>query len=261
MTVAIRNAFISSSLLALSGCGGLHFADTEAPFDGPFPAKLNSAVDPRSYRYDLNALNGNIALYDPSGPTLRAVRPAYPSTGLPKITIIPAEQGQIYKSILTSTANAGVDNPIAKLQLDASHSAQVTVTDVAQSIIEAIPVAEIADVYRKMGTGGTASGTYYVYIRTVTLTDVKTNILTQIDANASGVVGPAFGVNGKVYNESQTDVDDYIITVDAVKLSEIFPNGIDEPTPHSVPVQQLPAKIVDPGPAAPPLPAAPPPAR
>jgi hypothetical protein len=256
----MRYAGILLTLLCLSACG-VKFSDTPIGINLQVPGKLNTVVEPSLYRHNLNALLGNIAIYDPQSKgadsKLRAVRPAYPSGGLPPVTLIPRQNGQFYHSVLTSTAGFSADNPLASLKLDAKHSAEVTVYDVAQSIIESIPVEEIRPVYRNLGVNSAPNGTYYVYIRNVTLVNIKTNVLTEISSSASGVVGPAIGINGKVFNKSQTDIDDYRIIVDMAKLTEIFPSGPDGAAPQQIRLERAQGQIVPPAPTAPPLPSPP----
>ena len=69
--------------LSLSACTGVQFSDTPGyKFDNP-PEKLNSVVDARQYRFNLNALNGYIATYDIAAKTLKPLRTAYPTGGVP----------------------------------------------------------------------------------------------------------------------------------------------------------------------------------
>ena len=100
---------------------------------------------------------------------------------------------------------------------------EVMVVDLAQSLIEQIPVDEITKVRRSMGPP--PEGSKYVYVRIVTLSNVKANTLTEINANANGVVGPAIGIGGKVYNKSVSDQNNYVITVEAPDVDFVIGSG------------------------------------
>jgi hypothetical protein len=218
----LRYAALFGCLL-LAGCPGVRFANIPQ-FNKELPEDFKRRVlwnQTDIFKYNLQELAGHVIYakgqageYD-RGP--RYVKP----DKYPPLKIV--ESGEVYKSKIDKGASAEGSYLAFAAKLSGDQIADVAIIDTAQVFIpyEDIPMDALLEEAKKPAPPET---TKRYYIQAVLLATVVTQYGAKIKADASGVVGNAFGAKGNIYNEEQTvsrDVRISLLLIDLDRLVKV----------------------------------------
>ena len=206
--------------LFLMGCAGVRFSDVPQ-FNKGLPEDFKRRVlwnETDIFKYNLQQLVGHV-IYA-KGQTGEYDRgPRYVKLGTsPALKVV--DSGQVYQSKIDNGAEAEGSYLSFAAKLSDSQTVDVNIIDTAQVFIpyEDVPVDDLLKEANKPAPSGT---TKRCYVQGVLLATVMTQYGVKVNADASGVVGNAFGAKGNVYNEEQTVSRDFRISLLLIDLDRL----------------------------------------
>ncbi len=214
-------------VIAVSGCNGIKFSNIPQ-FNKDLPEDFKRRVlwnDTAIFKYNLEQLAGHVIYAKAmAGQYDRGQRYIKPGKS-PVSKVI--DSGQIYHSKIDNGAKAQGSYLAFAANLSNDQTAEVNIIDTAQVFIpyEDVPVDDLLKEAAKPVEPGT---TNRYYIQGVLLSTVTTQYGIKINADASGVVGDAFGAKGNVYNQEQGISRDFrisLLLIDINKLKELHSAG------------------------------------
>ena len=205
--------------LILSGCG-LSFSNIPN-FNKGLPEDFKRRVlwaETDIFKYNLEQLAGHVIYAKAAvGQYDRGPRYVKPQKA-PVLKVI--DSGQIYHSKIDRGAQAEGSYLAFAAALSDDQTADVNIIDTAQVFIpyEDVPMEDLLKEAAKPAPSGT---TKRYYIQGVLLATVTTQYGVKIKADASGVVGNAFGAKGNVYNEEMTVGRDFRISLLLIDIDKL----------------------------------------
>lgn len=214
-----RYLIITFVSVLFAGCSGIKFSSNAVNKTIPDDLKNRTFWSETDiFKYKLEQLTGNIIYTTDSGATFirgsRVVDEANP----PMLETI--KDGLLYSSKINRDIETSVSIVAAfKSNLKATNVVDFKVTDIIKSFIdfEKIPLDRIKEIIQKKELKGVKK----YYIQGALLTSITSQYANEIKGNAEGVVGGAYGINGKVYNEEATFIQDYKISLALIDLDKL----------------------------------------
>ena len=211
------------SCFLLIGCVGVRFSNVPQ-FNKGLPEDFKRRVlwnETDIFKYNLHQLAGHVIYAkEQTGEYDRGPRYVKPDTS-PALKVV--DSGQVYQSKIDNGAKAEGSYLSFSANLSDNQTVDVNIIDTAQVFIpyEDIPLnALLAEANKPVPPGTTKR----YYVQGVLLATVLTRYGVEIKADASGVVGNAFGAKGNVYNEEQTVSRDFrisLLLIDLDRLSQL----------------------------------------
>jgi hypothetical protein len=207
---------------AFIGCGGVSFEALRLSNDLPESFKQRNLYldESGTVKYKLTELVGRVIYQDSSAHRNDTKTVILAKDYVPALEVIKDADGQIFEGLVNKEASAKGSYLAFAGSLSSKQVASVTIAD--RNIVyvnnKDIPWAMLLD---EAKLSAPKPSIRRLWIQGALLSSIDITKLDSIGSNASGVVGPTLGVEGKVYNKKSESIHDYRVSVLAVDLDKL----------------------------------------
>jgi hypothetical protein len=209
---------VMAALLILTGCG-VRFANV-SQFNKVLPDDFKNRVlwaETDIFKYNLEQLAGHVVYAKAEGKFDRGVR-LVKKDRTPTLKAV--DKGRVYHSKIDKGAAAEGNYLAFAAKFDDTQTEDVTIIDTAQVFIPYDDVP-IDDLLKEADKPLPPDVSKRYYVQAVLLATVTRIATSKISANASGVVGDAFGAKGNVYKQDEEGSTDYRISLLLIDLEKM----------------------------------------
>lgn len=208
--------------LLLFGCSGVKFSSVPLTADIPETFKQRNLYPDESgiIKYKLTQLVGSVLYAEPNAKYFDLKKIILKKDYKPYLEVISETDGKVFTGTINKSNNFSASYLSFAASLSSNQLATFSVRDRNIVFIDNNDVPWEALIEEAKITNDNPSRRRY-WVQGALLASLDAYKFSEIESDASAVVGPTFGAEGKVYNKGEEEIHDYKISIHLIDLDKL----------------------------------------